>query len=566
MRTRKKSWIKNCEDFASYFKVGNGFWKTGIATETFCNHHKDLVKNYSKNDHKSYNKTLQKWLSKTKYRVDIQIRGETPKYILDQRKKITEREISKKDTNKAKSKLDKNGKSAEDFSAEEDQEHIGDNFIGTPVKFWDGLKRQLFAPSHKEKDNRVITFTLAYLHDGKYIIFSQRSHKYSEKFMGYFDLEGFSEIIAFDLLADAPYQWDSNIIKTNKFPDITEIPGKVLEGQLLTDKSSIDISNELHNLELNKNLYMVRPTIIGGKLFIPESFPQPIEKKPKLDVNITDVSLFEKHLVFDEVKKFPNWKGVHLSLGHEPYTRYYIHKKTAYLIRKLDKMDLTFFFAGTKFGIPQILSTNDELSYAGLRYGKSVSEDEQMLGTYFNLDLSLNKGPLKGLQSSFTLWPKSSTTDEDDIATDIEAYRALFGYKYSFLLPVLGAIDITPTLGFWSFKATATNVAGTSSEFNESFAPTIGVKAGYSINILDFILSGYGRYSFGVASDSNISSGEIGADIAYRVSNIYSMRSTDPAIYGFVLYQNLEIVDDNVGGKITANGLVIGIGGGVVWE
>ena len=133
------------------------------------------------------------------------------------------------------------------------------------------------------------------------------------------------------------------------------------------------------------------------------------------------------------------------------------------------------------------------------------------------------------------------------------------------MLPILGVIDLSPSIGIWSFEASSTN-GFISTSFSEPASLTFGLGAGYNINILDFIVSGYSKFSTSVASESQISMLELGADIGYQFRNIPSMRTIDPAVYGFVLLQQLDVANVEKESEIGATGLVVGVGGSVVWE
>ena len=45
---QKSKWIEKYENFSKKFKIGEGFWRTGIATETYCNYHKSFVRLFKK--------------------------------------------------------------------------------------------------------------------------------------------------------------------------------------------------------------------------------------------------------------------------------------------------------------------------------------------------------------------------------------------------------------------------------------------------------------------------------------------------------------------------------------
>ena len=72
-----------------------------------------------------------------------------------------------------------------------------------------------------------------------------------------------------------------------------------------------------------------------------------------------------------------------------------------------------------------------------------------MFDTYYRLDLVINKGVTRGLETSIDYWPESSF-QKNDIDIMVQALRLQAGYSFSFMLPSLGAVDLTPALGLWS--------------------------------------------------------------------------------------------------------------------
>ena len=103
----------------------------------------------------------------------------------------------------------------------------------------------------------------------------------------------------------------------------------------------------------------------------------------------------------------------------------------------------------------------------------------------------------------------------------------------------------------------------------ENSSPALGVRFGYSLNILDLILSGYARFVTGISSETNVFSSEFGGDVVYQFSSDYSTSKINPALYGFVLLLNLEITNSSsneIIQGVNASGLVFGIGGSVVWD
>ena len=212
-------------------------------------------------------------------------------------------------------------------------------------------------------------FKLIYTHDSKSTILAKREYPYNSKFFGYMDLAGFSDLLAFDILVHSPMQWHKSVIKQNEFINPLTLSSE--------KKFSIEISNATHDLELNRNLFFVRTKIESDGMYVAESNPQSISIKSKITLQVGEI--LPKFIVFGELSKIPDQPDVYLSLGHDPVTRYYTSKKVLYLIRKLEKMNLTFFFATGTFGISQILSTNDELSYLGIRYAQGLSQEKKIL-------------------------------------------------------------------------------------------------------------------------------------------------------------------------------------------
>lgn len=464
-----------------------------------------------------------------------------------------------------------------------DRSGAAEIIIGKAVSFWEGFTRQIFGG--EKEDKRTITFKLVYLNSGKKLPLVERTYPYSEKFMGYFGIAGFSEMLAWDILVEGPYQWDLSVFAKNNLEasekgtkdkkNVVSKNKKDKEKQKENNQEStaaiLDITSSIVDIELNRNFQIVKPLALSKSVFLASTSGIGYEKKNELDIDILSGNLLRNILVFD-LDELPDYTGVFLSVGEEPYTRYYTHKRVDYLLRKLEKLDLTFYFADSTFGVSQLLATNDELSYAGARYARGVAEDPQPFDTFYNVDLALNKGVLTGLKMSFDLWPESSqkeiVNDDIEVETSIKAYRILLGYKYSFLLPLVGAIDLTPTLGIWNYQITSKSAFQEFTE-EESAAPTLGLRVGYTINVFDFLLSGYGKFSRSFGGDAMISSTEFGADLGYQLSNVYAMRTLDPAIYGFVAFQDFTIEENSEeGGEvgIEVDGLVIGAGFSLVWE
>lgn len=516
-----KNWSKNCSKLAEKFLLEKGYWKTGIADKSVCILPKKSVSLLDQRAKKTYLKNLADVKDSRRFLLEVKILGKKPK----------------KTTKKEEKGLEK--------------------VIGTATSFWEGFKNQVFHQSIDDK--RKILFRLSYIDPdgGKYLL-SKRIYPYNEKFIGYFDLDGFVDLLAFDILVDAPFQWRASAVKEEK----------IFNGISTEVKHSIDISNNITDIELNKNIFIVSPAIVGKGLYVAEAPAIPIYATTAITTEGSKESLLTRYLILDMSEKFPAGRTRYLSLGHEPYTRFYAHKKFEYLLRKLDKLNLTFYFAGTSFGVSQILVNNDELSYIGFRYAKALSEKEQLLGTYYNLDLSINKGVTKGLKASLDLWPKSSQI-EGLTTLELEAYRVLLGYRYSFLLPITGAVDVTPEIGLWSYDVTASADGIVLDSLKESSALSLGIGFGYSINVFELILSGYAKFSTVMAKNESVSAREFGADIGYRLGNVYNMKSIDPAIYGFITSQKISIVNKDQGrllNSFKANGLVVGVGVSAVWD
>ena len=448
-------------------------------------------------------------------------------------------------------------------------ESFTDMVIGKASSLWEGLKDQLFGTSNAD-DKRKIIFTLKYIdaHLGEFEL-SKREHPYLEKFLGYFEISGFNEILAFDILVDAPMQWDLRVF-INNLKNMSKKNGKNGKNGKNDDdqKYFLDLSDEFGNIEKNRNLFLVKSYVVDGKINTATGDPFEATLQTGISKNVLKGELLKKSWTIN-TEELPFEKGVYLSLAYEPYSRFYTHKRFEYLLRKLKDLNLTFYFGGTTFGVSQLLVSNDEISYLGGRIGKGVSEKEQALSTFYNVDLAINKGFMRGLKFSFDYWPAAdSDGNNEEFDDSIEAFRFMIGYKYSFLLPLVGAIDLTPTLGLWSYQFTTTN-GDLVDSLEENFAPSLGIRAGYGINFLDFIISGYGIYSTGFAENTTITSVELGVDIGYELSNIYKMRHIDPAIYGFIANQDLSVENKDsaaVAQGFEAKGLTIGIGMSVVWE
>lgn len=515
-RSQLKTWVENCHQFANKFKAGEGFWNSGIATESACILNKKERRLLSKDKAKDYSKTLTKAKKELRFVLDIKIRGKASK----------------------RSKKEKN---------------IAEKVIGETISFWEGLFSQLFQIESDEK--RKITFTLRYRNKKSKNILVRKTFDYNEKFMGYFDIDGFSELLAWHLLVDAPFQWRANKIE----------PLEILDGLDNKKVSSISMSKSVTDIQINKNIFIVKTHLMGKRIFNSYGNPIAVDTHRKLMGDITKGELLTEFIVMDPMEKIED-KDIFLSIGYEPYTRYYTHKKFNYLLRKLEKLNLTFFFGGTGFGVSQLLVNNDEVSYVGFRYASAVSENTELLGTYYNVDLAINKGITKGLEGTFDYWPETSV-DRDDVTITLQASRLQIGYKYSFLLPLTGAVDITPTVGLWNYEASGVS-AIESDYIKNSSVPALGIGFGYSINLFDFIVSGFARYSTGFASTEDISSLELGADIGYELSNVYAMRTIDPAIYGFISNQSIAIrnKEETLLSEFQGNGLVIGVGISIVWE
>lgn len=510
---QKKKWLELCRNLSSKFEVSKGYWSTGIAKGSECQLGKKMEEVLEKKKLSSYKKSISTIQKKQKFELNIFITGEIPANL-------------------------------------EGDKTVIEKFIGAPLSLWDGLKRQLF--HEKIEDSRQINFELLYLDGKKKLVLSSRSYQYNQRFLGFFELDGFTDILALDILSEAPMQWALEALKYNKEEKVYTIP----------------VVKQITDFTLNKNLYFVRPYIIDGET-IKIAHSDAVDSEFKKDLNLLNAANAENPIVrYIEIKvdSIPDYKGTFLSFGFEPVSRYYIHKKFDYLLRKLSSLDLTFYFADSLFGISQILDTNDEISYVGFRLAKGISEVPTPLDQYINIDFSLNKGPLRGIKTSLDIWP-NTTYDTGDIKKEIMMSRLLLGYRFSLMLPLLGGIDLSPTMGLWNYKIAASSEF-VSKENSKSSIPTLGVEAGYRLNIIDFILYGYFRYSSGLGVE-DINSMEVGADIGYKINNLYKMRTIDPAVYGFVLYQSTEINDSTADlaiKGISSSGLVIGFGGSVAWE
>lgn len=555
--SEQRKWKKVCQNFAKKLEIGRGYWKSGVASKSRC----DFIRLPSSRSKGQIKGRLNQ--KNQGFNVFVEVIGEEPKLYQednpsqDQKTETNSSQISKDGDVGNKEKIEKNSspeKKIESGSTktENNLKANSDSDVGEPVKFMDELYNQIF--EKKIVDNRTINFKLVYIYGKNQILLADRTYPYNSKFFEFMDLEGFSDLLAFDILVHSPMQWHKSVITENEFVNPLTLTKE--------KKLSFEITNPIHDIELNKNLFFVRPKIDKDKIFVAESTPLPVSKKSKIEV--TKSGLLSKFIVFDELTRVPQQSDAYLSLGHDPITRYYTSKEILYLIRKLERINLNFFFAEGDFGVSQLLSTNDELSYLGLRYARGLSQEKKILANYFNIDLSINSGMVEGLTASFNLWPKT-TESVNNVSTDLQCYNLLFSYKYSLLLPVRGVIHFSPSIGFWGFEASSRGEFSSSS-FSEPASLTFGLGAGYSLNILDLIISGYSRYSSSVASESQISMLELGADVGYQLIDIPSMQTLYPAVYGFVLLQQLDVTNVERESQITSNGLVVGIGGSVVWE
>jgi hypothetical protein len=211
-KDQKKAWPSICKKFSQKFVIGKGFWSSGIAKKAGCELTRDQIKHLNSIEGMKTPKNDSRITSKPSYELKIKIEGEIPE-------------------------------------RKDEDENIAEKFIGKAVGFWDGFKRQLF--STKNPDERKIIFELNYLHNKKPIYMAKRIYNYSDKFLGYFDLDGFIDLLAFDILIESPYQWDISILKKREF----------LDGLDKKKMFSFEKIDNAVNLERNLNLYFVRPKI-----------------------------------------------------------------------------------------------------------------------------------------------------------------------------------------------------------------------------------------------------------------------------------------------------------------
>ena len=149
-----------------------------------------------------------------------------------------------------------------DFSAVQSISHNGQavekievvaDALDKTLSVWDGFKRQLFKDDIQDK--RKISFTLSRLkNNGETYNYTTRSYAFNDKFIGYFDLDGFAELLAMDILAHAPYQWTLSSLQQIK----TTSTLKALAGRNANKRWAIHSTSDIFDLELNKNLYLVK--------------------------------------------------------------------------------------------------------------------------------------------------------------------------------------------------------------------------------------------------------------------------------------------------------------------
>lgn len=563
-----EKWNKGCNLLASHLIINKGYWSSGIADSSSCTEFEAIKQKSDK--------------TTAKPKKDIKSKGEDKEKNSKEngKEEITQQRSQETYTFKTKTqkkKIKANYKLDITIKGQVPERSSDKNFayilLDKTLGIWDGIKRQIF--QEEVIDSRQIEVTLIrVLKNGKNHIYSTRTYEYSDKFWSYFELSGFAEMLAFDVLVDAPYQWDVSVMQhiKDKSP-VASVDQKESSEKAPARKRNwaIKATSDIFDLELNKNLYLVKVFEKKNLVFVREGNPTEVSMLKVLSLDaISKSNLMDKYIKFNSDFEKPSSSltdDIKLSFGHEPYSRYYFHKKFEYLLRKLKYLDLSFYFGGTSFGIGQILASNDDISYVGLRYASGVTENPELLGTYFNIDASLNKGVTKGLKFSFDLWPKSEKTTEDSTIT-MEAFRFQFGYSIDFLLPLLGAVEMTPTIGLWTYNVNAL-ILGNDYNFEESFGPSVGIRFGYKLTIWDFLLSAYAKYTFGLSDESNISSSEYTADLGYNIRNIYKMRNYNPAVYGFVSFQEIDVgnkEENPVIDSFVAEGLVVGVGASVAWE
>lgn len=511
-----KKWVTECLGFAEAFEVNKGYWGSGIASGSTCSQ-SDKMTAFLTPELKATYESKEKGLSKNRnFLLEITIEGDIP-----DRKK---------------------------------ESGILESVVEETVSFWSGIISQVFQVESNEK--RTIRFQLLYIQGGSKILFSERVYPYNEKFMSYFEIAGFKEFLAWDIVVEAPFQW---VKESAEMTDVSLVPG------IQDEKLSVKVVREVTTLPLNKNLFVVSAETLGSRLFVHYSDPLSAENHTKLLSGITEGELTSKFIVL-EADPIPESKNFFLSVGYEPYTRYYTHKKFSYLLRKLEVLDLTFFFSGTNFGVSQLLVNNDEASYVGLKHARSTSAETEILGTYYNVDVSINKGVTKGLVGSYDLWPLESTKS-NEASLSLDASRLRFGYRLSFLLPFAGAVDVTPTFSLWSFNATGT-LGEDEDSISTSNLPALGIGAGYSLNLFDFSIAGFLRYSSSLSSDQKLTSLEMGGDLGYKLSNVYSMSDFHPTVFGFISNQSITIQSpsNEILRRFKGSGIVVGAGFKLIWE
>ena len=301
LKSQRARWFKICGKFASNFKIGQGFWQTGIATKSLCNLDTTLAKEMVKTklELEKFKKAalaIKQFDSTAKYQLDISIKGKPPKKRLNT-----------------------------------------GSIIGKPLEFWDGVKRQIF--NQEISDKRKITFELKYRAAKGPITLARRTYKYNDRFLNYFDLNGFTDLLAFDLLVEAPFQWSISVLSKQKFT-------MALKSK---EYMAIEISNSLADIVTNKNFVFIRPNIMGNLLYLASSDPIKVKDTRVLSLDIANVNVTRRYVVFPAKPSYDEKDNIFIGLGHERYTRISAHRKFEYLLRKLNKLDLTFFLWKQQF-------------------------------------------------------------------------------------------------------------------------------------------------------------------------------------------------------------------------
>lgn len=194
------------------------------------------------------------------------------------------------------------------------------NYFGKAVAFWDGFKRQIFR--EPINDVRKITFKLIYKGSGRELFLASRTYPYNPKFISYFEIPNFSKMLAFDLLVEAPFQWDLTRLKQKK----DNLRNKNNQKQVEKDKSglSILISSAIVDIEMNQHFQFVQPFFIGKSTqYLGMSDGIIPEKTTNLNTNVLKRNIFDTYIFFADDLLPERKDGVFLALGDESYTKYY---------------------------------------------------------------------------------------------------------------------------------------------------------------------------------------------------------------------------------------------------